>query len=244
MSNQIDTPCPICSHTPTTAPNDREYIRCLHCGVVRTRYSYDASQYREAYAHNYMKYAKTPVNLPLNLFRLGLISRWLTEGSKILDVGCCVGEFLRFAEKHYTCEGFEPNPIAAREARKRISSHISTSLNGSCNKIHCVTMFDVLEHIEEPYVLLNHIKDILVPRGIVAITTPNVACIPQWGDELLRRWKHWKPLEHLFLYEERALETMLSKTGFEILHFGSEESDIRPGNPNEDILTCVARKIE
>jgi 2-polyprenyl-3-methyl-5-hydroxy-6-metoxy-1,4-benzoquinol methylase len=239
-----DKLCPICNHFLTLSPVDDEYILCLGCGVLRTKYNYDGSQYSTNYALNYLEYAKSPCNTSLNLFRLGLISRWLKSEARVLDIGCCVGEFLRFAERYYTCAGFEPNLIAATEATKRISSEVTTHLNGH-KPFNCVTMFDVIEHIQEPLELLKHINTMLLPGGIVALTTPNLSSLSMCRritNESIRVWKHYKPREHLYLYTKNSLKILMHKADFSTIHWGTEESDIRPGNPNGDILTCVARK--
>src|SRR5437899_9909462 len=116
--------CPVCANSELEATKDEECFRCLVCGVVRTRYSYEANQYGLGYAQNYLQYAESPQNLSLNLFRLGLVARWLQPNSEILDIGCCVGAFIRFAENYYYCDGFEPNPYAEEQARKRTRSPI------------------------------------------------------------------------------------------------------------------------
>jgi 2-polyprenyl-3-methyl-5-hydroxy-6-metoxy-1,4-benzoquinol methylase len=232
--------CLICSGVAVT-PEDNEYIRCTVCGAVRTKYRYDGSQYNSGYTNTYLLYANSPVNQSLNLFRLGLVARYLTDKARILDVGCCVGEFLRFAEKFYHCTGFEPNDDAAETAcRRLVSTPILSSLNGTAT-YDCITLFDVIEHVEEPEWLLRHCNSILNPNGIIALTTPNVMVFR--GDETLRKWKHWKPKEHLLLHTPISLGKVFQKVGMGILYMGYDESDIRPGNPNSDLITVVARKV-
>src|SRR5207253_8557650 len=82
------------------------------------------------------------------------------------------------------------------------------------------------------------IRERLAEHGIVAITTPNMEAIDGWNEEAVKKWKHWKPKEHLWLFTETALMELCSQVELEPLHWGREESDIRPGNPNGDILTC------
>jgi SAM-dependent methyltransferase len=243
LGNRISgKPCPICHHEATTTPEDGEYIRCGRCGVLQTRFDYNPKIYGTNYAENYVEYSQTDVNTPLNLFRLGLVSRWLKPQNRILDIGCCIGEFIRFAEHYYNCVGLEPNNVARKIASKRVQSIVASDLDGTM-PVHCITLFDVLEHIQEPQVFLHAlVREYLHPRGIVVITTPNVEVIPAWNDDLLRRWKHYKPQEHLFLYTEDSLAELCKRVGLEPIHWGREESDIRPGNPDGDILTCVARK--
>lgn len=238
-------PCPICDYPETVVGNNEEHFRCIACKGLRTRYSYDSLQYGENYANNYKLYAESVINTPLNLFRLGLISRWLKKNANILDVGCCIGEFIRFAEKYYDCVGFEPNEVAVAEARNRVLSPIVTSLKfgePDFKPFECVTLFDVIEHIEKPLDFLIFLRSGMASRGILALTTPNVDVIPMHSSYQLTSWKHYKPKEHLFLYTKQGLEYMLTQAGFEILHFGTEESDIRPDNLAGDILTGVFRK--
>lgn len=233
--------CTICGEAGSTA-NDGEYFRCGWCGAIRTKYGYDGSIYGDSYAQTYLQYTTTPTNIPLNLFRLGLVSRWLKKNSKILDVGCCVGEFLKYAEQFYRCFGYEPNRAAADLAVNRvIHTPVKTELDGWHLGYDCITMFDVIEHIENPADFLAGLVGILKPRGIIVITTPNADCLPM-DDKSVRQWKHWKPREHLYIHTENSLRNLFEKFGLHAIHIGREESDIRPGNPNGDLLTCVARK--
>lgn len=238
------TICPFCACSMRPS-SDKEFFRCVHCGVVRTKYSYDSKMYDPKYTKNYLGYAKTEINTPLNLFRLGLVSRWVRPGQTILDVGCCIGEFLRFTEKHYPCIGFEPNKDAAKTARSRCDSAVYTELNGSIPKVQAVTLFDVLEHMEDPQGFLEMVKDqYLQDKGVIVITTPNVDVIPKWpgSEDDMKAWKHYKPTEHLWLFTEEALSHMGVNASLNPIHFGREESDIRPGNPGGGILTCVLQR--
>lgn len=234
--------CPICGSSCSLF---RESRRCTSCGTVRTNFQYNPDIYGSKYAKIYLKYQQAPTNNPLNLVRLGLVSRWLHPGNLLLDVGCCIGEFIRFAEKYYACVGFEPNDIAARWARSRVESFIYDKLNGEIPRANMVTMFDVLEHLEEPVEFLKLLaENYLTEKGVIVITTPDVGVIPISDMDRLHNWKHYKPMEHLFLYTWRSLSIMLKKSGFHIIHYGQEESDVRPGNPDGDILTIVARKTQ
>jgi SAM-dependent methyltransferase len=235
-------PCPICGSINAVEPADQEYRRCSHCGTVRTKFDYNEKMYGDSYAENYEEYAETKINTPLQLCRLGMVSRWLRPNDRILDIGCCIGEFLRFAEGYYFCEGFEPNKTAVK--KQRCEATIHTELNGSIHSANCITMFDVLEHIQKPKEFLEFICNrYLKTDGVLLLTTPNVEALETWNDHALRTWKHYKPKEHLFLYSERGLEVLLNSADLEVIHWGREESDIRPGNPNGDIMTCVARRM-
>lgn len=238
-------PCPICTGN-TLAPLDNAYIRCLFCGVIRTQHSYDATLYQENYAQTYIEYASNPqLNIPLNLFRLGLVSRWLRPGDSLLDIGCCIGEFIRFAERYYRCTGFEPNKVAAKMARSRVLySKILETLD-SPPEVQCITMFDVIEHLENPIdVLKSIVATSLTGGGVLVVGTPDadsVSFSPP-DDSHLRAWKHWKPKEHLWLHTEESLTKIAEMLDLRVLSIGREENDIRPGNEEGGLLTVVMRK--
>jgi 2-polyprenyl-3-methyl-5-hydroxy-6-metoxy-1,4-benzoquinol methylase len=234
--------CPICGHAEVFEAENKEYYVCTNCRVLRTKYSYDLSLYDDSYAKNYVEYVRrNQINIPLQLFRVGLVSRWLKPKEGLLDIGCGIGEFIHFAEKYYTCVGFEPNPKAIE--RKRCKAKVYSTLVGSVPRFRCVTMFDVLEHIQKPKEFLRELVERhLLPGGVLAITTPNIEAVDSKNWDKLIEWKHYKPREHLFLYNEQGLEILLESAGFSVIHWGREESDIRPDNPNGDILTCVAQR--
>lgn len=238
--------CPLCLSLAHPAPSG-EYVRCSSCGVVRTRYNYDSCQYNAQYCINYQQYALSPINQSLNLCRLGLAARFMNPGrytysqGLLLDIGCCVGEFIRFAERHYLTVGFEPNKEAVQVARRRVASRVTDDITSLVKeqKFTVITMFDVLEHIEDLHGFLCFLVDrLLAPGGHVIVTTPNVE--PQ--EDLSSAWKHYKPKEHLWLHTEKSLEFAFSQVGMVKVYVGFEESDIRPDNPNKDIITFVARK--
>lgn len=232
--------CPICGST-TAFSSDKEFSRCLGCSAVRTCYNYDAGIYTSAYAQTYVAYAENDLNLPLNLFRLGLVSRWLRKGDGLLDIGCGIGAFIRFAENYYMCVGTEPNQYARRIAQTRCHSAIYSAPNGLASLFQAVTMFDVLEHLENPVKELQSILAYLSPGGVLVITTPDVSC-PNGAEGSIKSWKHYKPREHLLLHTPSSLHHLADKLDLDVLSIGTEESDIRPGNENGDLLTAVLRK--
>jgi len=223
-----------------------ECYRCRRCGLVRTAYSYDASQYNFAYAKTYLNYASGPVNIPLQLLRLGLVARWLRLNEKLLDVGCCIGEFISFARYWFECYGVEPNDAALQIARKRQAKWglqrqmFSSSLNGQFPRMKCITLFDVLEHFEDPKLALqSFVENWLSPEGVVVVTTPNVGSI---CSHEMASWRHYKPKEHLFLFTPDSLGALFKEAGLSVVHLGFEESDVRPDNPNGGIMTLVGKK--
>lgn len=213
-----------------------EYFRCQSCGLVRSIYHYDSSIYSSEYARTYQCYARSECNTQLMLARLGLVATFIQPGSKLLDFGTALGEFMKVAKPYYHVEGFEPN----KEAVKRSSmAPIHTDLS-LLRHYDAITFFDVLEHIEDPQGLLQLVKKYhLLPGGYIFIITPSASAAE--GHDKLVNWKHFKPREHLFLYTLQSLEAVIEQVGFHAVHWEWNESLIRPGNSNSDLLTCVAK---
>lgn len=119
-----------------------------------------------------------------------------------------------------------------------------------------VTMFDVIEHIEYPEELFTKlVQKILKKGGYLVVCTPSLDAVrlsdthsgpfvdlilggPE-NKPPLQEWKHWKPKEHLFLYSAFALNKLAKTFGFRLVHSETVESEIRPDNPNGDVMTSV-----
>jgi 2-polyprenyl-3-methyl-5-hydroxy-6-metoxy-1,4-benzoquinol methylase len=103
--------------------------------------------------------------------------------SRWLDIGCATGAILRsypgFAEKI----GLESDPqTVARANEKGITAHLiqdpwNLSPFGSFD---CITLFDVLEHVEHEQLAIAAVHSALKPNGIALITVP--ALMTLWSD--------------------------------------------------------------
>lgn len=95
--------------------------------------------------------------------------------SSLLDIGCNTGFFLEEAKKHFkSVEGHEQSTSLANYASEKLGITVHTCelscLNG---KYDVITLFDVLEHIENPLLFLKEAKRLLDNRGIILAYTPN-----------------------------------------------------------------------
>ena len=95
--------------------------------------------------------------------QLKLIQRYLkkpAEDIKLLDLGCSSGSFLEAAKQlGFQVEGLEPAHKAAMTAREKgFTVHIGTidSIHLPANSFDAITLFEVIEHIPDPVMLLNH----------------------------------------------------------------------------------------
>jgi len=98
---------------------------------------------------------------------------------RILDVGCGTGHFLAVAVAHgYEVCGVEPNSDMVQYAKSELkipNMHCGTLADAMypAASFDVVTIWDVLEHVEQPGELLKDIARVLKPGGWVFAYTEN-----------------------------------------------------------------------
>jgi 2-polyprenyl-3-methyl-5-hydroxy-6-metoxy-1,4-benzoquinol methylase len=143
-------------------------------------------------------------------------------GTRLLEVGCGAGFFLKAAERAgWQVEGIELSEEASRFAAERLQLPIrreraETAPIASAS-FDAAAMFDVIEHLFDPRAVLTAIARALVPGGLVVISTPNF-------DSASRHllgvdWAVLSPLEHVYYFTEDSLGRLLEATGFSDVRF-------------------------
>ncbi len=142
----------------------------------------------------------------------------LTEGRNIFDVGAATGYFLDIAKQDgWKTFGSEISDYAAKEAQSRGHEMVAGSIVGRAlsEKMHAVTLWDVLEHVDDPRAYLFAVNDMLGDSGMLAINTVDRSSV--WARALGPRWHLIVPPEHLNYYSPNNLEMLLRESGFQVL---------------------------
>lgn len=154
-----------------------------------------------------------------------LISRYRKPGC-ILDIGCSVGLFLNFAQENgWKAFGIELSPDTSEIARDKYGLNVRTGQleenTFEPEYFDVVTMWDVIEHLENPVSVLSIVRHILKPRGILLCETPNIdGLFPRLSYKIantLNYWPHPEPPGHLFQFSKQTFERLLALSGFEII---------------------------
>jgi 2-polyprenyl-3-methyl-5-hydroxy-6-metoxy-1,4-benzoquinol methylase len=159
---------------------------------------------------------------PKHIYRAGKIamerysrlSQYLPEGANCLDAGSSSGEFVYFLNKRdFRAQGVEANLPYAEYSESELDLSITKSPFSeftSDEKFDLISMFHVLEHLENPVRDLSHLGQILKPGGKLAIEVPNIL-YPNMA------FSHkWHP-GHLFSYTDQTLSLLLRKAGFQAI---------------------------
>jgi len=144
--------------------------------------------------------------------------RQANSKSRLLDVGMGTGNFLVAAENAgYDVYGIDFDRGAVEAAKKVFGlEHVyALDIDGALQKFgrdffDAATMFQVLEHLENPSEFIGKVRDILKPSGYLAISVPYRGF---WG--ILKPGD--RPPRHLTRWDERSIKNFLEASGFEIV---------------------------
>lgn len=139
-----------------------------------------------------------------------------TEGIRILDYGCGDGHFLALAKLF----GFDTYGIDFSSIRNEQSAKMGISIfnnlealeNRRIPKMHTVTLFQVLEHLEEPLTILKKIANVMEDGGILIVEVPDCRGIKQPQDFF--EFHFVQPLEHINAFTPTSLKRMCISAGF------------------------------
>jgi len=153
---------------------------------------------------------------------------FVPENAKtILDVGCSVGNFGEMLKVERGAEvwGIEPDQEAAFLAARRLDNvlcgHFDPNLDLANKRFDCIVFNDVLEHMVDPYSALEYAKSLLVPKGVVVASIPNVRYFMNvWNLLVYRAWDYVDTgildRTHLRFFTRDSIVRTFVKHGFRI----------------------------
>ena len=136
---------------------------------------------------------------------------------RILDVGCGKGLVLaRLKTAGWEVFGTESSEVSSRVARSSGVAVFECAVE-DCpfeeDSFDVVTMFHVLEHVENPLETLAAVRRILKPEGKLLVEVPNAG---SWYAGLFGGdWFHLDVPRHLYHFSPSSLRLMLQRAGFE-----------------------------
>ena len=148
--------------------------------------------------------------------------RRFSDGSRLLDLGCAYGFFLKEAAKrHFEILGIELAEDAAescRQAGLNVLSGIADEANMTrIGEVDVITMFDVIEHLPQPRESLALCVRYLKPGGVIVITTGDFASLAaRWAGT---KWRLMTPPQHLWFFTKESLRRMAATLGLTMEHF-------------------------
>lgn len=152
------------------------------------------------------------------IHKLSEIEKYCSKG-KVLDVGCATGIFLEVAQQRgWNVWGCEISEWAAKKAKEKFGDVIFQKdvceVKFEKNFFDLITLFDVIEHLDDPFKFFREIHQIMRPGGIVAIVSPSLTSLSR--KLMGKKWINFKE-EHRFYFSPKSIRLFLSKLNFKIL---------------------------
>jgi len=135
------------------------------------------------------------------------------KAGRLLDIGCSTGDFLQIARRYYDVEGIELSNWAAGIAKGRgLTIHESPLSELGLTEVYdVVTLWGVIEHLENPKNEMNHIFRLMKNDGILCIWTGNVDSLT--ARVLGKKWWYFMG-QHIQYFSETTLHLLLTECGF------------------------------
>jgi len=194
-----------------------KYVKCRNCHLI-----YMNPLERIGKTNEYYRKAKN-IHAPIvrdsclrtAQSQLRLIQKH-ASGPNLLDIGCGQGFFLFNASRAgYAAKGVEISQDAVAYARSEFGLDVEDkpieTLRFDEAHFDVVTLWQVLEHVPYPLMMLREVYRILKPGGLVVVSTPNIGGIP--ARILRRRWWDIKRL-HINQFATKTLTHVLRNAGF------------------------------
>lgn len=194
---------------------------CPVCDLIKSDLKPQKEIYNKEYARKYFNYAGTDLGDRLNEARWELVREYIDRG-KLLDYGCGVGHFIKKCPfLGMEIEGYDINPHSGFFMPRVIPK-----------RYDAITMWDVLEHSEDPIQLINSFN-----CDTLFVTTPNASLVTD-----IPKWKHYYPHEHVVYFTVDSLIAMFLKLNFVIHEINYMEGEIRSPEHPEWLVTVVTKK--
>ena len=196
-------------------------VRCRTCGLLRSDPAPPPELTNTLYQKSEFSYGENVAMLRRNYGRLlRELEQRSSQRGALLDIGCGNGFLLEEAIEHGWREvaGLEPS----RDARDAAATHVRDAIVGDVLRpgvfrpgtFDAVTMFQVLDHLQDPIEALRECRNVLRPGGLVLAVNHNAKAL---SARLLGERSPIVDIEHTYLYDGRTMKRLFETAGFDVL---------------------------
>ena len=210
--------------------NGYDIVRCIQCGLIYVGNPPNLSELPQYYSENYYtgKYDQVfkdymgEREMRIRSFhrKLRTIKKYC-KGGRLLDIGCAAGFFLEAVKEDYDVQGVEISEYSSRYAREQLGHRVVTGTVFDAQYpdeyFDIVTMWDVLEHVQEPKQTLGEIQRILKPGGLLVISTGDISSINARMHKM--QWALLAPPWHLYFFSKKILCQKIVDLGYRVVGF-------------------------
>ncbi len=205
VSPQLDKPCKLCPEQHTRAIcrlHQATLYCCPQCDLHFIDYL-DATPTNQETEHSLSDTARQYIaqrqeeGSYYHPLRLALLTKHIgLNNASLLDIGAGIGQFQQLVTQKTNCQtyGIEPSPLRRQYAQEQFNLELYSQYvtdpfwqTSYSETFTAITLWDVLEHVNDPYVTLYYAARLLAPGGIIAFETPNRETISYRISEIISR---------------------------------------------------------
>ena len=139
--------------------------------------------------------------------KLSLLNSFNKEEKTILDVGAGTGDFLKVCKNNnWKVLGIEPS-LDARKIAEKKGIHLKENLLAVSNqKFDVITLWHVLEHVEDLKDTIKKLNSLLKPEGRIVIAVPNYK---SYDAKFYK--EHWAAFDvprHLWHFSQTSIQKL------------------------------------
>lgn len=209
-------------------------VKCRRCGLIYNNSRLDLPSRKKIYSKeyfviddnkrgvNYKAYSnyieEEPVITRSMQLRMKRVESFARNKGCLLDIGCAAGFSILAAEKRgWEAEGVELSEFCVDYARSRglkVHQGNLSDYPGKKESFDAITMWDYLEHSDDPLRDLKTCYSLLKKEGVVLLSIPNV---DSWSFSLLKeKWIGFKNIEHFYYFSRETLSKLAHLAGLNL----------------------------
>ena len=216
-----------------TTRDEIELLQCGSCSLIFPRNIPDDAALSVIYPPNYYSFSETTNSNRLVMAVRGWMSRrkgntykalLSAPEAEVIDIGCGDGRMLDVLKAScpsgWRYYGIDWSADAVARVRRKgyegRSGDISRmDLSDWEGKFDLALMHQLVEHVRDPRGLLEKVRRILKPGGVLSVETPD---IDAWDFRLLskRYWAGYHIPRHFYIFDKDNFAQLAREVGFEV----------------------------
>lgn len=222
------------------------FLKCNVCGMVYSNPIINPSVVNKLYEKSKYNYKGEEENLK-NTYKnfLSDMNQFIKNKQRLLDIGTGNGFFLLEALKQGYKEvyGIEPSKHAVEMADNKIKKNIIQDIlkedQFKDEFFDAITLFQVIDHIENPNGVLRICNKFLKKNGAILFISHNVDSL---SSKILGEKSPIFDIEHTQLFSVNTMTKILKKNGFKVIYSYSVPSTFTLGH--WITMTPIPKKIK
>jgi 2-polyprenyl-3-methyl-5-hydroxy-6-metoxy-1,4-benzoquinol methylase len=224
--------CPLCNN------NDKEHFQVLYSHrpeweiMVCERCTFtfipdyfldkqSNEHYNDTLKLQHVKQGNNWVKLQRHKLRMSFLKKYIKQG-KLLDVGAGWGHFLYAASQEgFATKGIEMDHIAAGYAQQELGldvQRVDFRDLDNMEQFDVITMWDVLEHIENPVKIIEKCAELTKDNGYILIQVPQIDSYVARMQK--QKWIHLS-ISHVNYFSRETVTKLFEEHGYEVLKIKS-----------------------